>query len=228
MLKNGVIRDWSPEERPREKLLEKGPKALTTAELLAIILGAGTRRKNAVTIASQLLQTFSSLQKLSSRDISELVKIEGIGVCKAVRLAATFELGVRTEAEPYVASNIIRGPADVAGRFIPRLRSRRTEIFIVLMLNTSNQVIREVEVSTGSLNSSVVHPREVFRTAITENAAAVLALHNHPSGNPKPSREDIAVTKQLVEAGTVVGIPLHDHIIIAGEKYTSFAEEGLL
>ncbi|MEN3026862.1 MAG: DNA repair protein RadC [Chlorobiota bacterium] len=222
-----TIREWREDERPRERLLRYGASVLADAELLAILIGSGTQGFSALDVARALLQRFGSLTELASRDVSELRGIRGMGTVRAVTLAAAFEVARRLQAEPFTSRRVIRSPADVAQMFIPRLRGARTESFWVLLLNAANQVIREVVVSEGILTASLVHPREVFRLAITESAAAVILLHNHPSGNTEPSPEDIALTRQLVQAGSIVGIPVLDHIIIAGETYVSLRERGV-
>lgn len=223
-----TIKEWREDERPREKLLLKGAKSLSDAELIAILLGSGTKGISAVDVARNLLMKFGELSKLAYRDLSEYHTIKGVGKTKAVKLAAAFEISKRARAEDYLSKKIIRGPEDIASIYIPRFMGKMNEAFMVLLLNASNQIIREVVVSEGILNSSLVHPREVFRMAITEMSAAVFLLHNHPSGNTEPSREDINITRRLVEAGKTIDIKVIDHLIIAGENYTSFAEMGLL
>lgn len=223
-----AIREWREDERPRERLVRYGAAVLSDAELLAILIGSGTHGFSALDVARELLRRFGTLTELSARDVSELRTIRGMGTVRAVVLAAAFELARRLQAEPFAARKVIRSPEDVARLYIPRLRGARTESFHVLLLNAAHQVIREVRISEGTLTASLVHPREVFRLAITESAAAIIALHNHPSGNTEPSAEDIALTRQLVQAGTVVEIPVLDHIIIAGEAYVSLRERGLM
>ncbi|MCS7170389.1 MAG: DNA repair protein RadC, partial [Candidatus Kapabacteria bacterium] len=188
----------------------------------------GTYGFSAVDVARELLQRFGSLTELASRDVSELRTVRGMGTVRAVVLSAAFELARRLQAEPFAARKVIRSPEDVARLYIPRLRGARTESFRVLLLNAANQIVREALVSEGTLTASLAHPREVFRLAITESAAAVILLHNHPSGNTEPSPEDIALTRQLVQAGKVIDIPVLDHLIIAGEAYTSLRERGIL
>lgn len=223
------LKDWSPEEQPRERLLEKGAAVLSSAELIAILLRTGTRNKDVLQVSRELIHAFGNgLVDLAGRDVKELQRIGGIGPTKAVTLAAAFELGKRVVAHSFAQRSIITGPKDVAKIFIPRMRTLRKEQFHVIILNTAGQIIRTDLVSEGTLNSSVVHPREVYRTAIIESAASIIGLHNHPSGNPQPSKEDLAITKQLVESGRVIGIPFHDHIIIAGEQYVSLADKGLM
>lgn len=222
------VKEWNAGEQPRERLISQGARSLTDAELLAILLRTGTQGKDVVEVSRTILHRFGSLTALAARDVRELQQIKGIGPTKAVTLAAAFELGRRIEIEPFASRPRIEGPEDVANLFIPLLRDARKEQFHVLVLNSANQVIRRELISEGNLNSSIVHPREVFRPAIVENAASIIGLHNHPSGNPTPSKEDINITKQLVETGKILGIPFHDHIIIAGESYVSLRERGYI
>ncbi|MFP4527314.1 MAG: RadC family protein [Candidatus Kapaibacterium sp.] len=223
-----AIRDWREDERPRERLAKHGANALSDAELLAILISSGTRGFSALDAARELLKRHESLGKLSACDLSEFRAVPGLGNARAIGLAAAFEIGKRIAAEPSEDRKIIRSPEDVAGIYIPRLRGRRNEVFYVLLLNAANQIYREVQVSEGSLNASIVHPREVFRLAITDSAANVILMHNHPSGNPQPSNEDIEITRQLREAGSIIGIGIFDHIIIAGNQFTSLARIGKL
>lgn len=215
-------------DRPRERLLRLGPSALSTQELLALLINHGTVRLSASEIARTLLERYPSLTDLAGRDVSELRALHGMGTAKASTLCAAFELAHRIQAEPFEARTVISSPAILARSLMPRLRHLRTETFLVVLLNTANQVIRDVVVGEGSLNAVTIHPREVFRLAIAESAAAVILAHNHPSGNTEPSREDIAITRQLVEAGRIVDIRVLDHLIIAGDAYTSLAERHLL
>lgn len=215
-------------ERPRERLLLHGPRALTTYELLALLIGHGTAGRSAESIARNVLERFPSLTDLAGRDASELKSIHGMGTAKAATLCAAIELANRIQAEPFTARTSITSPALLARLMAPRLRHARTESFHVLLMNSANQIIRDVTVSQGSLNSCIIHPREVFRIAIAENAAAIILLHNHPSGNTEPSREDLTITQQLVDAGRIVDIRILDHVIIGGDDYTSFAERHLL
>lgn len=228
-----TVKEWSESEQPRERLMSQGATALSDAELLAIVMRTGTKQHDVLSMCRKLLEHFcsdpaneSALHRLAQRDYKELQAVSGIGPTKALTLAAAFELGRRATALSFGRRPRIGGPRDIAAIFIPELRHIQKEQFHVVILNTANQVVRRVLVSEGSLNSSIVHPREVFRHAIVESGAAIIGLHNHPSGNPMPSREDIAITKQLVEAGRIIGIQLHDHIIIAGEEFVSMAEKG--
>ena len=226
------IREWAEGERPRERLLARGPAALADAELIGLVFGSGTRLKggpvSAVDLGRALIAAFGSLGKLGRRDARELTGLDGIGPAKAAQLAAAFELGRRVEAEGPGERIQVRGPADVAAAFGPGMRDLPIEVFKVVFLNTAGVVTGDWTVSEGGLAASIVEPRAVFRRAVLENAAALVCLHNHPSGNPEPSREDVAVTKQLVEAGKLIGIPIHDHLIIAGRGFTSLAERGLM
>ncbi|MCE2503392.1 MAG: DNA repair protein RadC [Chlorobi bacterium] len=227
-----TVKEWHPNEQPRERLIKLGPPALSDAELLAILLRTGTPDKDVLQLSRELLQTFGDgltgdlLIDIAGRDLKELQQIHGIGPTKAVTLAAAFELGNRVIARSFAARPVIEGPKDVARLFIPRMRALRKEQFHVIIQNTAGQVIRTELVSEGNLNSSIVTPREVYRTAVVESAASIIGLHNHPSGNPKPSSEDIAVTRQLIDAGRILNIPFNDHIIVAGEQYVSMVEEG--
>lgn len=223
-----TIKDWPVAERPREKLVQRGAHSLTDAELLAIIFRTGTGQKTALDIARGILGSGTTLRMLGAKSPAELTRLNGIGPVKAVELLAAFEIGRRLQADDGMSRPVIRTPEDVAHRLIPRLRDRPTEVFLVLVLDARNAVKQEVEVSQGTLNASIVHPREVFKAAIDAAGASVIVVHNHPSGNPEPSREDIEITRQLAEAGRIVGIPLHDHLIIAGNTYTSLAERGLV
>jgi DNA repair protein RadC len=207
--------------------LRYGASVLSNAELLAILIGSGTQGFSALDVARELLDRFGSLTDLAARDVSELRAVRGMGMVRSIVLAAAFEVARRLQAEPFAARRVIRSPEDVARLYIPRLRGARTESFRVLLLNAANQIVREVLVSEGTLTASLVHPREVFRLAITESAAAIIVLHNHPSGNSEPSAEDVAVTRQLVQAGKLLDIPVLDHIIIAGDSYTSLRERGI-
>ena len=228
------VKDWHPAEQPRERLVEYGPEALSDAELLAILLRTGTKGKDVVQVSRELLHAFGDndtgdfLVDVVGRDLKELQSIDGIGPTKAITLAAAFELGNRVVARAFADRSVIKGPKDIARMFIPRMRAQRKEQFHVVILNTAGQVIRTELVSEGTLNCSLVHPREVYRPAIIESAASIIGLHNHPSGNPEPSREDIAITKQLVDAGRILGIPFRDHIIIAGEEFVSLMDRGVV
>jgi DNA repair protein RadC len=222
------IKDWPVSERPREKLLHRGPRALSDAELLAILIRAGTGKHTALDLARKILTQERNLRGIAAKTAQELMRMKGVGEAKAVELLAAFEIGRRLQGMKEEEKMVIRSPEDVAQFMIPRLRDRTKEVFVVLVLNSKNGLKHEAELSEGTLNASLVHPREVYKVAIDHLAASIIVVHNHPSGNREPSREDIEITKQLVESGKIIGIPLRDHLIIAGEGYTSFAERGIL
>jgi DNA repair protein RadC len=223
------IRDWPLHERPRERLNSAGASALSTRELLAILIGSGTEARSAVDVAGQLMQANDgSLRQLATRSAAELQRVPGIGPAVTARLRAALELGRRMAREGAGERPRIRGPRDVYDICAPALLDAKQEEFRVLLLNTQHVVVRELVVTRGTLDASVVHPREVFRAAIVESAAAVILVHNHPSGDPAPSREDREVTEQLVAAGSLIGIAVLDHIVIGDGRYVSFVEAGLL
>jgi DNA repair protein RadC len=216
-------------ERPRERLWSLGPAALTSAELLAVLMGTGQGGRSVLEVVGRLLElSEGSLRRLAQRPRAELLRTGGIGPAKAARLLAAFELGARTAREERPAVSRIREPEDVVGLFNGRLRDLQVEEFHLLALDSQSQVLREVLITRGLLNSSLVHPREVFRAAIAEAAAGIIVVHNHPSGDPTPSAEDRAVTQQLAAAGRLLDLPLYDHVIIAGDRFVSFATAGLL
>jgi DNA repair protein RadC len=222
------ITRWPKKERPRERLLQHGPQYLTEAELLGILIGKGTRKKTAIDLARELLDQYGSLQKISSRSTAELTIFKGIGSAKAATLSAAFELVRRIQSQGDTDKKSFKRSSDVANHYLPLMRDLRKEVFIVLLLNRANRLIKEVTISEGTLDASIVHPRDVFREALLEPAAGVILIHNHPSGNPNPSEEDIRITKQLVEAGRLLGIKVYDHIILAEESYRSLADDGLI
>ncbi len=216
-------------DRPRERLWSLGPAALTATELLAVIVGTGRGGRSALDVAATLLEVSEgSLRRLARRPRAELLRAQGIGPTKAARLLAAFELGARLAREERPPVQRIREPEDVVRLFDGRLRDLQVEEFHLLALDSQSQVLREVLITRGLLNSSLVHPREVFRAAIAEAAAGIIVVHNHPSGDPTPSVEDRAVTRQLAEAGRLLDLPLYDHVVIAGDRFVSFATAGLL
>jgi DNA repair protein RadC len=223
-----TIREWPHGERPREKLMERGVSALSDAEVLAILLRTGAGGRTALDLARELLVEGGSLRSLAGKNPAEFMRVRGIGPAKAVELVAAFELARRSRADGGPTPPVMRTPGDVASLMIPRLRDRDVESFVVLVLDAKNGLKAECELSRGTLNASLVHPREVFKTAIDARAASIIVVHNHPSGNPEPSAEDLEITRQLAETGRILGIPLHDHVIVAGERFTSLAERGAL
>ncbi|MBI2430000.1 MAG: DNA repair protein RadC [Ignavibacteriales bacterium] len=229
-LRYASIKEWPEDERPREKLVKHGASSLSDSELLAILINTGSGKQSAVDLARKLLQEYKSLRTLSGLSVGDLKqrKFKGIGKVKAIVLAAAFEIARRLASTSKEERTPIRTPEDVAKRYIAELRDLKQEVFMVVCLSSSNRIIQERTITKGLLNSSLTHPREVFREAILENAASVILLHNHPSGNLEPSREDIQITKQLVEAGKIIGISVQDHIIIGGDNFTSMMERGLM
>lgn len=223
-----TIREWLDGDRPRERLAALAPAALSARELLAILLGSGAAGRSAADLAGELLARFGSLRRLAAAETFELERVPGIGFARACTVLAAFELGRRLAAEPPERRLRIRGPVDVFRRLGPYLRDRRQEEFWALYLDTQNGVLSEHRVSVGLLNSSLVHPREVFAPAIVRAAASVVLVHNHPSGDPDPSPEDLEVTLQLVESGRLIGIPVRDHIVIGDGRYASLLERGLM
>ncbi|MGE5705050.1 MAG: RadC family protein [Clostridia bacterium] len=216
------------EDRPRERLLRLGAQALSDAELLAIMLRTGTERESAYQLSQRLLASFQDLRGLTQATQDELVTIKGIGPVKAIELQAAFELGRRQMGNIVGKRPVIRLPRDVADLMMPEMSALTQEHFVCLFLNTKNQVIGKQTIFVGSLDASIVHPREVFKEAIKRSSASVICLHNHPSGDPTPSREDISVTKTLMGAGELVGIALLDHVIIGDGRYISLKEQGYL
>ena len=222
------IKDWPEEERPREKLLKSGPQALTDAELVALLVGSGTGGVTAVDVAKMLVQQHGGLAALASKGVWELLKMKGIGRARGARILAAFEIGRRTASGPQARKKKVRSPEDVVQRLGPALRDARQELFTVLLLDSGHRMICDARVSQGTLTASLVHPREVFKAAVDHLAASVILVHNHPSGEPAPSAEDRSITLQMTEAGRLMGIPVLDHVIIAGSGFFSFAKEGLI
>jgi DNA repair protein RadC len=216
-------------ERPRERMRSLGARSLGAAELLAVILGNGNRGRSSLTIAHDILaQVGGSLRVLTNRPLATLSDIPGVGPARAVAIAAALELGRRATAEPQGQRQVVRSPQDVVAAFAPHLEALAVEEFHVAILDAQHHLERDVLVSRGILDSSLVHPREVFREAIAERASSIILVHNHPSGDPSPSAEDRLVTTQLVAAGTLLGIPVRDHVVIGRGRYVSFAEAGWL
>jgi len=228
MLDARPVRAWSPRERPRERLRQLGAAGLSDRELLALILGSGGMAGSVFQVAETVLAAYGgSLRRLASADPAALETLPGIGTARAGRLLAAMELGRRAACEPEGDVPPIRGPEDVYRLLGPRMRDLPQEEFHALLLNTRHRVIREVMVTRGILDASLIHPREVFRHAVAEGAAAVVLAHNHPSGDPEPSAEDHAVTGQLVAAGKALGIPILDHVIVGRSAFRSLGGQGM-
>ena len=222
------IKEWPKSERPREKLLEQGAKSLSDAELLAILIESGTGGITAVDLAKRLLTEYRNLNVLSSKGVEELIRMKGIGSARGARILAAFEIGRRIQSGRIEKRAKIGSPVDIVQHYLPKYGKLKKEVFSVVLLDSGNRIIRDVNITQGTLNASVVHPREVFKAAVDHLAAGVVLLHNHPSGEPFPSEDDKHITSQLVKAGKMMGIPILDHIILADSQYFSFAKEGLL
>jgi DNA repair protein RadC len=222
------ITDWPEGERPREKLMQFGPEKLSESELLAILIRTGGKKRTALDLAKTIISNYGDFQKLSQMNYQELFKIKGIGPAKAVTLSAAFEIARRTASLPIHQKLKISEPQIIFQKYAPLLGHLKKEVFMILILNSANLLLRDVHISEGILNSSLVHPREVFQPAILESAASIILLHNHPSGEVTPSQEDKNITQRLVEAGNLLDIPVLDHIIIGERRYFSFKEEGLI
>ncbi len=223
------IKELPIDDRPREKLILRGVQSLSDAELIAILLRTGIKGKSVIQISRELLNKHSNISMLASKNVSELSKEAGIGKDKAALLVASFELGRRIDSQLKWQSNKkIQSSRDIAEIFIPLLRDEQKENFIVVCLNAANKVIKYEKISVGILNSSIIHSREIFKVAIDNLSASIILIHNHPSGNLEPSREDIVITKKLVEAGKLLDIRVLDHIIIAGDKFISFVEKRII
>jgi DNA repair protein RadC len=218
------MKELPAELRPRERLAAQGPDALSTAELVAVLLGTGSPGRSALDVAGELIGCHGGLARVATAGVRELCGVGGVGQVKALQLVAAFELGRRLGALPGRRRAAVAGPADAARVVMDRLRFAEVERFLVLLLNTRHEVLDAVEVSRGGLASSPVHPREVFKIAVREGAAAVILVHNHPSGDPAPSRADLAITARLCRAAALLGIPVLDHVIIGDGRWVSLRE----
>lgn len=221
-----LIRDFPDDERPRERFIKQGPESLANHELIALLIQTGSKNESVLTLANKLLIHFDGLRLLKDASLDELKAIKGIGTAKAIQLLAAIELGRRVSNLEFTDRYCIRSPEDAAKYMMNEMRFLTQEHFVCLYLNTKNQVMHKQVVFIGSLNASIVHPREVYKEAFRRSAASIICLHNHPSGDPSPSREDIEVTKRLVECGKIIGIDLLDHIIIGENKFISLKEKG--
>ncbi|MEW6636226.1 MAG: DNA repair protein RadC [Actinomycetota bacterium] len=222
-----TIKQLPPELRPRERMLSEGPEALSDAELLGILFGHGTREKTAVELATEIISENGNLYGLHGVTVHDLVGIHGVGEAKACIVLAAVEFGKRLGRVRNPGRPVISSPADVDGLLRGRIANSDRENFVVVLLNTKNEVLEAPLISVGTLSSSLVHPREVFKPAIRASAASVILAHNHPSGRTEPSREDREVTKSLVDASRIIGIEVLDHVIL-GREYFSMKEHGML
>ena len=219
------VKELPIDDRPREKLMLRGVQSLSNTELIAILLRTGTKGKSVIQISQELLQKYNNLNILTNQTHAALKKIPGIGNDKATALIAAFELSRRVDSQKkWLSNKKVTSPQNIADFFIPLLRDEVKEKFFTICLNSANKIINYELISVGTLNSSLVHPREVFKVAVENNSASIILLHNHPSGNWEPSNEDILLTKKMVEVGKMMDIPIFDHLIIAGDKYTSMVE----
>lgn len=228
---SGGIKEWPADERPREKMQKTGAASLSDAELLALIIRVGdpSSGQSAIDLGREMIKHFSgNLRELASADLSELCAIKGVGLAKATSIKAAFTLASRFKDRKLERFDRFTSPQQVFDYFNHEFRDSRKEYFLALLLDGKNRIIRRVQISEGSLNQSIVHPREVFSPAVKETSAAVILVHNHPTGDPAPSSEDIAITRRLKEAGEIMGIKVLDHIIIGDGEYVSFVERGLL
>lgn len=223
-----MIRDFPQDERPRERFIQNGPASLSNHELIAILLRTGTKDESVLQLSNRLLTNFEGLRLLKDATLEEMTEIKGIGQAKAIQILAAVEIGRRITNLNYTDRYVIRSPEDGANYVMNDMRFLSQEHFVCLYLNTKNQVLHKQTIFIGSLNASIVHPREVFREALKRSAASIICLHNHPSGDPAPSREDIEVTKRLVECGKLIGIDVLDHLIIGENKFVSLKEKGYL
>lgn len=225
-----MVRDLPKEDRPREKLIDRGAAALSDTELLAILLRTGTSSVSVLHLAEEVLAKYrdKGLVAIMNMSPQEIATVHGVGLAKAATIVAAVELGRRLSTRAAQKTEKIEGPEDAARYMMPMLRYEQKEHFLVMLLDVRNRVIATSTISVGGLTSSIAHPREVFREAIRHSAAALILVHNHPSGDPSPSREDIQLTRQMMKAGDVMGIPVLDHIILANDDFLSIKEANCL
>ena len=230
MARYQTIKDWPEDDRPREKLLQKGPQALSDTELLAIILrnGNASTGESAIDHARLLLGQFDGFRGIDEASVTELKKVKGIGPAKIAQMKASLEMARRLGSRKWESGQPLRSSEDVFHHFRHDLEKEKKELFYVILLNNKNKKLREVKISEGSLTASLVHPREVYNPVIRESAAAVIFVHNHPSGDPAPSQEDIEITRRLKEVGEVMGVRVLDHVVIGHDRYFSFSDRGML
>jgi DNA repair protein RadC len=227
--KNFTIHDLPSSERPRERLQKLGAENLSAQELLAVILGSGIAGESVIKTAQRLLDKFGDVHGLAEASVEELRTVRGIGLAKACQIKAAFEMANRWDKSSQSQNRlIIKTPEEAYCELKGKSRGQKKEHFWAILLNTRNQRIKTVEISMGSLDTSIVHPRELFKEAIAASSSSVIVAHNHPSGNPEASQDDLKLTKRLVEAGSIVGIDIIDHIIIGDGRYISLKREGLL
>jgi DNA repair protein RadC len=224
-----TIHDLPQSERPRERLKRLGPEALSAQELLALIVARGIPQKSVINIAQELLNKFKNIRSMARATLEELSEIKGIGIAKATQIKACFELAKRQDLEsPELKKFTINTPQSVVRAVRASIKEKAKEHFKLILLTTRNKISGISTISIGTLDANLVHPREVFKDAISHNAASVILAHNHPSGDPEPSEDDLEITKRLVEAGKILGIEVLDHIIVTKNNFLSFKEKGLM
>ncbi len=223
-----TVRDLPLSERPRERLLKLGGEALSAPEILAVILGRGTKGESVMMTSQKLLSRFGNLKGVANASVEELTQTKGIGPAKATQIKAALEFSRRLEADASEKPRpVLKSPEDVAAEVKSQLKGKKKEHFLVLCLDTRNRLMDRKLVSMGSLDTSIVHPREVFKEAVSSCAASVIFAHNHPSGDPEPSKEDVELTKRLARAGEIMGIDVLDHIIVCDKGYVSLKARNL-
>lgn len=227
-MSDGKVKHWPENERPRERLVKYGAENLSDAQLLAIILRTGSGEKGVLSLSMSLLEAFKTLRSIDAASISELSSMKGLGTAKIAQIKAAFELGKRLMGESSDGRPVFSSSHSVYEYFAPRFKNFKKEIFISVLLDAKNRLLRECKVSEGTLTNSPIHPREAFKEAIKESAASVIFVHNHPSGDPEPSKDDIIITERLKGAGEIIGIGVLDHVIIGDGKYASLKEKGVL
>ncbi|MEO6649552.1 MAG: DNA repair protein RadC [Chitinophagaceae bacterium] len=226
---NNSIKHWAKDDRPREKLLQKSPMALSDSELLAILIANGSKEKTAVDLAREILQLGkNNLQELAKLSVKEIMKVKGIGEAKAVTIAAALELGRRRQATGFLNKSVIKDSRDIAGYLQILLKDYTKEVFAVIFLNRANKINHFEIVSEGGISGTVADPRIILKKALEENAVSLILCHNHPSGNLRPSRADEELTAKIKEAARFLDIRVIDHVIVSDEGYFSFADEGIL
>lgn len=223
-----AVREIPEQDRPRERLEQVGAEALRDAELLAVLFRTGTREEGAVALAERLIRHFGTLRRMGQASLEELQQVKGIGRVKAIEVKAAIELGGRAKSLSAQPRPKIRAAADVADLLMSQFRAYETEHFKVVLLNTKNEVLKTVRITIGSIDETMAKPMDVFRQAVREGAPAIVLAHNHPSGDPEPSRQDLQLTERLMRAGEVLGVRVLDHVIFGDGRYVSLQERGLM
>jgi len=221
------IQDLPESDRPRERLHRYGPESMSTAELIAIILGSGTKETPVLQLAQKIVMRFGTLKKLAEATIEEFCQLKGVGIAKAIQLRAALALGMRAGKKAITTKYRIENPSHAYHLLKDELEHEKRELFVVILQDVRGYVINHQVVSIGTLSNALVHPREVFYPAIRHKAASIILAHNHPSGDPTPSKEDFEITNTLIEVGRLMNIPVHDHIIIGDQKHVSLRQKGM-